>query len=152
MKLFKAAVVVALILFVASSASAAETKRIAVVKDLQGVVEVNTGSAWSTAKVGMILNEGDSIRTSANSKATLNLDKDAETGIVEVKENTKLKLAELIGDQQKATQSTLLDLAMGEVLIRARKLDSENSRFEVKTPTSIVGVRGTVFSVAVKKK
>ena len=53
-------------------------------------------------------------------------------------------------DDQAGTQNTLFDLSLGEILIKAKKLHSEKSKFEVKTPTSIVGVRGTTFSVTVE--
>ena len=102
------------------------------------------------ANVGMSLKQGDAIRTKANSKAILALDAEAETATVEVKQNSQLTLAELIANQAEGSESTLLDLALGEILIKAKKLHSEKSKFEVKTPTSIVGVRGTTFSVAVE--
>ena len=105
---------------------------------------------WIPAKVGMVLNQGDIIRTKKDSWALLNLDGAAETANLELKENSQLKLAELVENKKEATQTTLLDLALGEVLIKAKKLHSEKSRFEVKTPTSIVGVRGTTFSVSVE--
>ena len=59
-------------------------------------------------------------------------------------------MAELIGNKEEGTQKTLLDLAIGKILIRAKKLHSEEEKFEVKTPTTIVGVRGTTFAVEVE--
>ena len=53
-------------------------------------------------------------------------------------------------DPKADTSKTLLDLAMGEILIKAQKVHGEKSQFEVKTPTSIVGVRGTTFNVKVE--
>lgn len=128
-----------------------EVKRIATVTEIKGTVEVKTPKqAWMPAKVGMVFNQGDIIRTKKNSRALLNLDGMAETATIEVKENSQLKLAELIENKKEASQTTMLDLALGEILIKAKKLHSEKSRFEVKTPTSIVGVRGTTFSVTVE--
>ncbi len=128
-----------------------EGKRIATVSKIKGTVEVMTPQkTWIPAKVGMVLNQGDIIRTKKDSWALLNLDGAAETANLELKENSQLKLAELVENKKEATQTTLLDLALGEVLIKAKKLHSEKSRFEVKTPTSIVGVRGTTFSVSVE--
>jgi hypothetical protein len=59
-------------------------------------------------------------------------------------------MAELLQDKDKETQRTLLDLSIGEILIQVDKLQAEKSSFEVKTPTSMVGVRGTTFSVKVE--
>ena len=83
-------------------------------------------------------------------QAILNLNGMGETAAVEINENSQLLLLELIQDKEEETQQTLLDLAIGKVLIRAQKLHSEKSKFEVKTPTSIVGVRGTTFAVEVE--
>jgi hypothetical protein len=133
------------------AARAEETKRAATISEARGKVEVRVAQKpWAPAQVGMALNQGDIIRTMAGSFAVLNVDGKGATATVEVKENSQMRLAELIEDKTKATQNTLLDLALGEVLIKAKKLDSEKSKFQVKTPTSIVGVRGTTFSVAVK--
>jgi hypothetical protein len=129
---------------------AAEVKRIATIVNFNGEVEAKIqGKPWAKAEAGMTLSQGDFIRTKKNSFCLLNLDGNAQTATVEVKENSQLRLAELLEDKTKASQATLLDLALGEILIKAKKLDSEKSRFEVKTPTSIVGVRGTTFSVTV---
>ena len=106
-------------------------------------------SVWSPVSVGMVLSEGDTLRTSARSWALLNID-DGKIAAVEVKEGSEMMIAELQVDPQTDMSQTLLDLAMGEVLIRAQKVHGENSRFEVKTPTSIVGVRGTTFNVKVE--
>lgn len=151
MKILKLIFVLALTLGVVSLGFTAEAKRIATITELKGVVEVKVPKQpWIPASVGMLLNQGDLIRTKAKSSAILNLDAAAQTATVEVKEGSQLALAELLEDKATASQITLLDLALGEILIKAKKLHSEKSRFEVKTPTSIVGVRGTKFSVTVK--
>jgi hypothetical protein len=151
MKTIKLLSVMGLILLISSFALAQETKRTATIIDIKGSVEVKTPKAnWVPAKTGMVLTEGDIIKTKKNSHAILNLDGMAETATVEVKENSQLMLSQLLEDRATKTQSTLLDLALGEILIQARKLHSEKSKFEVKTPTSVVAVRGTTFSVAVE--
>lgn len=137
--------------FIASMAIAADSPRIAKVLEMEGSVEVKSASgSWMPAAIDMELKQGDMIRTKASSFALLNVDGMAQTATVEVKQNSELTLAELTADVEARSQSTLLDLALGEVLIKAKKLHSDKSKFEVKTPTSIVGVRGTTFSVAVE--
>ena len=151
MKIVKFLLLVGLVLTLSSLAIAGEAKRTASISDLKGTVEVRAADKkWVAAKTGMILNEGDVIRTMASSWAVLNVDGKGETATVEVKENSQLKMAQLLENKDSSSQSTLLDLALGEVLIKAKKLHSDKSRFEIKTPTSIVAVRGTTFSVAVK--
>lgn len=126
------------------------TKRSASVLEFKGAVEVKMANkSWVPAKTGMILSQGDIIRTKKNAYCVLNLDGNGETATVELKENSQMNLAKLLADKEASSQVTLLDLSLGEILIKAKKLHSEKSRFEVKTPTSIVGVRGTTFSVTV---
>ena len=98
----------------------------------------------------MVLNEKDFIKTKADSWVNMNLDGSGETAAVELDENSQLMLLRLTKDDENGTQKTLLDLAIGKILIRAQKLHTKESSFEVKTPTSIVGVRGTVFEVEVE--
>ena len=151
MKIISVICVLGLILGLFSSALAQEANRVATILELKGKVEVKTPKgAWMPAKLGMILNPKDIIRTSKKSLAVLNLDGLGQTAIVELKEKSQLQLTELLENKQEKSQNTFLDLALGEILIKAKKLHSEKSRFEVKTPTSIVGVRGTTFSVAVE--
>lgn len=151
MKMVKLLVITGLIMTVASIACAQEVGRMATVSEINGSVEVQGAEGgWMPAKVGMILKQGDSIRTKGSSWAILNVDGAAQTASVEVKQNSQMKLATLLKDSEADTQTTLLDLSLGEILIKAKKLHSDKSKFEVKTPTSIVGVRGTTFSVAVE--
>lgn len=130
---------------------ALDAKRTAVILDVRGKVEIKPlKQGWAAAKVGDVLNEGYTIRTiGSDSLAIIRLEGE-EPADIEVKKNSQLKLAELTEDKQKATQSTMLDLALGDIMIKAEKLQSNKSKFEVKTPTSIVGVRGTTFSVSVE--
>lgn len=144
-------IIVCAIAICAQSVYAADTFRTANLTEINGSVEVSQkDGAWQPATVGMTLNQGDTLKTKASSWAIVTLDGSAETGTVEVKQNSELKLATLIKNEEQSSQTTLLDLSMGEILIKAKKLHSEQSKFEVKTPTSIVGVRGTTFSVAVE--
>ena len=127
------------------------SQRVAVVDQVQGTVEAKTANnIWKPATEGMFLNQNDTIRTKNNSSAILSLDGNAQTAIVEVKENTELSLAEMVEVKDKDIQKTLLDLSLGNILIKAKKLHTEKSSFEVKTPTSVVAVRGTTFAVSVE--
>jgi len=152
MKSLKTICVLLLVACLACFAFADEIKRVAKITSITGDVNVKVyGEAdWVPAEKGMILNEGDMIRTKADSWAHLMLNGKGQTANVEVEENSKLLLSQLITQGKKGTQQTLLDLAIGEILIKAEKLHTSESKFEVKTPSSIVGVRGTKFSVRVE--
>ncbi|MFH1441166.1 MAG: FecR domain-containing protein [Candidatus Omnitrophota bacterium] len=132
-----------------SVAFAAEDSRCAIIVKIDGSAEVRTAAKqWVRAKVNMKLVQGDIIRTNEKSVVLLQLDSE-QTAVVEIKENSKLKLAELQSTKE-GDVVTLLDLSMGDILIEAKKLQTTKSKFEVKTPTSIVAVRGTKFEVSVK--
>jgi hypothetical protein len=134
-----------------SCAYALENSRQGTIVDVKGVVEVQTASeSWKAAQKGMILAQGDSIRTQKDSTALIGIEDEGKMTTVEMKQNSKLQLAVLLGGKEAPTQTTLLDLSMGEILVKAQKVHSEKSKFEVKTPTSVVGIRGTTFSVAVE--
>lgn len=151
MKAIKLFCVSVFILGAASLAIPQEAKRIATISEVKGSAEVkSTSGMWTPAKPGMTLTQGDIISTKKNSWVMLNLDGQAQTATVEIKENSQLRLAELLVNKKESTQKTLLDLPLGKILIKAAKLHSEKSSFEVKTPTSVVGVRGTTFAVSVE--
>jgi len=102
---------------------AKETKRTATIISVEGTVDVMTPKkAWKPASVGMVLNQSDVIRTRAKSSATINIDGTAETATVMVKESSQLMLTDLTMNKRDASQKTLLDLALGEILIKAKKL------------------------------
>lgn len=151
MKILRVMCIVALVLTIAVASYAAE-KRTAAIMSIDGSAQVKSAGQviFVPAAVGMVLNEGDTIKTAAKSWVLLNVDGKGQTATVEVKENSQMLLAELLVDQKAGTSKTLLDLAMGEVLIKAQKVHGTESKFEVKTPTSIVGVRGTTFNVKVE--
>ena len=90
-------------------------------------------------------------RTKADSWMLLDviIDESGNTASVEIEEDSQLLLLRLAKDEAKGTCRTLLDLPIGEVMIKLDELPAE-SKFEVKTPANVAGVRGTRFSVKVE--
>lgn len=125
--------------------------RVAKLVEFEGEVQVmpKGSRVWSSAQEGVVLSEGDAIKTGPASSALLNIEGDAKKGsLVSLKENTRLNLDILKEDIGTNKKVTLLDVSIGKILIQAEKLQG-GSKFEVKTPTSVVGVRGTKFAVEV---
>jgi len=146
---------VLIIFFVATSALyAAETlNRYATISEMEGEVLVAKSSSenWQKAEPNAMLVEGDVIKTGPNSSATILVDENGAAGDILIRENSTMKIASLIMNQETADKDTVLDLAIGKVLVHANKLEG-NSNFAVKTPTSMAGVRGTMFEVEVTEE
>lgn len=147
-----ALLILALVINLSLGQAFAQDLRHALVSELKGDVQVRVkGNGWQRAEVGMTLYEKDEIRTSKGAFAEILLDQGASTGKVEMKEKSHLKLNTLGLDHATGEKTTLLHLAIGKVLVHAEKLKGK-SKFEVKTPTSTTGVRGTIFEVSVEEE
>lgn len=105
---------------------------------------------WQILEKDMTLAEGDSIRTAPNSIVTLELFGSSKTADMVVKPESEFTLKTFSHDAGKKIDNTLLSVQTGSVLVKAQKL-AGGSSFQVKTPTSIVGIRGTTFEVQVEK-
>ncbi|MDD5226781.1 MAG: FecR family protein, partial [Candidatus Omnitrophica bacterium] len=108
------------------------------------------GGEWQAAKDGMVILPGDQVRTASQSSVEVLLD-NGKVGVVEVKGGSLFRISKAETDPVMGDKTTLLDLAVGKVMVHVEKLKG-NSRFEVKTPTALTGVRGTTFEVTVKEK
>ena len=150
MRIIRVGIIMTLVIGVAFASYGAETKRTGEVIDIEGNVSLeNMSGSRTLAEIGSVLNEGDLIETDDSSWVLVRLN-GQEAATVEIDENAQVVLSELVADDEMGTQKTMLDVAIGKILIKAQKLRTEKCKFEVKTPTSIVGVRGTTFSVEVE--
>ncbi len=105
---------------------------------------------WSELQKSTLLSEGDSLKTGKNSEVKLELSGNAKTAELVVGYDSEFTLKTFNHDPDTKLEKTLLDVSLGAVLVKAEKLVGD-SKFEAKTPTSIVGIRGTIFEVQVSK-
>ncbi len=140
--------IVSFVLAVSSYTAAASEMDHAKVLGIKGEAKFMKAGTndWKTLEPGMILSEGDSMKTGANSEATLELSGARKTAEIVVRKDSEFSFATFRHDEAAMTDQTLLDVGTGGVLVKAEKLIGE-SKFQVKTPTSIVGIRGTIFEV-----
>ncbi len=110
----------------------------------------SNGGDWKAAADGMIILPGDEVKTADRNSVEVLMD-DGKTGRVEIKEGSLFRIQKAETDSVTGAKTTLLDLAMGKILVKVESLKG-NSRFEVRTPTALTGVRGTTFEVTVKEK
>ncbi len=123
----------------------------AVITYLEGQVQVrkSTSTVWSTATPNQILYALDEIRVLAKSRAELILDNQS---VMRLSENTHLALKQLDVETASKKETTSVGLALGKLWTKASKVFNRSSRLEVRTPTAIAGVQGTVYSVNVENE
>lgn len=142
------AVLVVALLFFGGMAMADEARQ-ATIANLGGEVLVRQGQGnWQRAQAGMPLNTGDELKTEEGASVEVLLDK-GQVGTVKIEQKSLFRINTLDADPRTGDKFTLLELAIGKVMVHAEKLQRD-SKFEVKTPTSTTGVRGTLFEVKVE--
>ncbi|PIU40652.1 MAG: hypothetical protein COT00_00580 [Candidatus Omnitrophica bacterium CG07_land_8_20_14_0_80_50_8] len=97
-----------------------------------------------------MLAEGDAIKTGSDAEVRLELVGVAKTADITIRKETEFKFDTFRYNEAAKLDTTLLNVGVGSILVKAEKLVGD-SKFEVKTPTSIVGIRGTTFEVNVPK-
>ena len=142
------AVACAALLSASSTQAAAEPNK-AVVRAVRGSANYSTdrGANWRTLRVGTGLTQNSVIRTAPGSSVDLFLDENGPT--VRVTENTTLGIDRLTVDRTGVENiiETELDLRNGRILGNVRRLAAA-SRYEVKTPQGVAGIRGTKYDIS----
>ncbi|MDX9870815.1 MAG: FecR domain-containing protein [Clostridia bacterium] len=125
---------------------AADTLKAAKIVSVTGDVKVLRagGERLFPAFQGMGLTKGDTVVTGGDGKAAIDLDPDKELIIAP---NSKVMISELIESLETNTDQTLLNLKAGQVYINVKKPLTTGSKYEIKTSTAVMGVRGTKFFV-----
>ncbi|MEI7751721.1 MAG: FecR domain-containing protein, partial [Candidatus Omnitrophota bacterium] len=108
------------------------------------------GGEWKSAKDGMVILPGDEVKTAERNSVEVLMD-GGKVGRVEIKEGSLFRIQKAESDSSTGAKTTILDLAIGKILVKVEALKG-NSKFEVRTPTALTGVRGTLFEVTVKEK
>ncbi len=119
---------------------------------VEGRVDITRpGEPAELVNVGTEIFEKDIIRSKSDSKAEI-LFRDGN--VLRLAQRTRVEVSEYISDSSK--RSTILNLFRGKIQNKVKKLlgsifgDDEN-RYEVHTPTSVCGVRGTDFFMTYEK-
>ena len=109
---------------------------------VEGSVQVQGSKedSWHKAERGTKVDIGDKIRTARNSRADVALD-DAKKNTIRIDPKTLVVL-------NSANPGTIdkLDLSRGKVYAKVENIKS-GLAFEVTTPSSVAGVRGSAYSV-----
>jgi hypothetical protein len=136
----------------ATVAQAAVEKGTAKVVAVHGGVELSTdGSSWAPVKRGQNLREGAVIRTTGTSAVDLDLGRNGSN--LRLLPNTTVALAALTYEETgvETIVNTQIDLRAGRVLGHVQKL-SAASKYEVRTPKVVAGIRGTRYDISAEGK
>jgi len=119
-----------------------------VITFLEGTVQVKkSGEAqWAPASPNMILSENDQIRVPAQARAELILDNQS---VLRLSGNTVLIIQKLEEEKSSRKENTRMEISLGRMWLKMGKLFNPASRCDVKTPTVIAGVQGTVYQLSV---
>jgi hypothetical protein len=134
------------LLLAASAAQAAVGK--AVVRAVRGTASYSEqGGDWKPLKAGKVLDPGSSVKTGVASQVDLFLDENGP--IVRVIEDSTLGIDKLDVDRTGAETviETQLDLRQGTIQGVVKKLAAA-SKYEVRTPTTVAGIRGTEYEIS----
>lgn len=139
-------VVTSLAVLVGSLVLAQATPGKAVVRQIKGVAESSQGGAWTALKVGQELEPGSMLRTANDSSVDLFLDQNGP--LVRLMENTTLGIEKLTFEDTGVDTviETQLDLKTGQLVGIVKKL-SGVSKYEIKTPNGVAGIRGTDYVI-----
>jgi hypothetical protein len=160
------------LMMVTSLSAQTSRERTATVVRLKGAARYSNGdNVWQPIKVGTILKSGALIQTAAKSYVDIVLgDSDqsparggggagtgsgvsykpkAEQDVVRISQDTVLALDRLTVLDTGADQitETQLDLRSGKIFGTVKKL-APTSRYEIKLPNGVAGVRGTIYTIS----
>ena len=121
----------------------------ALVKKVQGTVKYTSAIGQGPLKVGQVLTAGARITTDAGSYVDLNLGVNGDA--LRVEESSTVTLTELtfrktrMGDVVK----TEMNVTKGHVVANVVRKLSRNSRYNIRTPNGVAGIRGTCIQAGV---
>lgn len=147
MKALSIAALVALLFGAAEVARSAEaaTSSVGLVKVVVGTAVVQRGDQTLPARPGLLLMEGDLLRTGADGRLGVVLRDDTR---VSLGPETEIRIDRFVFAPAQGHLALILKMAHGVAAYvsgRIAKLDPDAVR--VETPVAIVGVRGTKFAV-----
>lgn len=127
--------------------AAAETVAIGKAKIVSGTVMVVRGSAKTPVKVGDPLNEHDVFETSADGSLGITF---TDNTSFSIGPNSKVAIDTYFFDPKNLKGNMLAQLRKGTMMVRTGELTRQQpGSVKIKTPRTVLGVRGTTFVVSV---
>lgn len=109
---------------------------------VKGDIKVTVGGKTEPAKVGRKVSAGDIIVSGPDSRAKIVM---ADKNVINVSPDSKIVIEKYENDG-KDKKNVELNVVYGKVRASVeQKYDGEKSKFNIKTPSAVAGVRGTDF-------
>jgi hypothetical protein len=122
-----------------------------VVRSIRGTASYSTpGGSTQPLKVGATLPAGTTIQAGSESTVDVFLGINGPTLRVTADTTVSLDNLSYTGSGDDAVIETKLNLEDGRILGEVRKL-SAASKYEIKTPTGVAGIRGTKYDIRARK-
>jgi hypothetical protein len=136
------------ILAVSGSAAKADNVQVAQIKTVSGQAEIVRNGARSAARVGDPLYEKDTIETGADGAIGITF---IDNTVMAGGPNSQIVLEDYKFNSSNFKGSMLTDMNRGTIsMVSGDIARSTPGAMKVKTPTAILGVRGTRFVIEVK--
>ena len=136
------------IIFISAPFAGAQAPKIAQVKNTSGQVIIVRDGGNIAAKVGDFLYEKDVIQTGADGAIGITF---TDNTVMSTGPNSEVSLEEYRFDSSNFNGAMLTDMRKGTLtMVSGDIARSTPGAMKVKTPTAILGVRGTRFAVQVE--
>jgi len=146
-RLARASLTTLVVILVAASAAHADSSAIAQVKTISGQVTIVRASARLAAKAGDPLYEKDVLETGADGSVGITF---TDNTSMSTGPNSEVALEQYQFDSSNFRGSMLTDMRKGTLaMVSGDIARSSPGAMRVKTPTAMLGVRGTRFVVQV---
>ena len=115
------------------------------VRAVRGSAKYKTNGEWHALKVNDVLKAGTVIETGTESSVDLFVNQ----SVIRVTPDTTIGLEKLLATDTGADKvlETSLQLRSGRILVNVKKLAAA-SRYEIRTPNGVTGIRGTDFDIS----
>ncbi|MFV8249823.1 FecR family protein [Bdellovibrio bacteriovorus] len=110
---------------------------------VKGGVQIHTEGKTAPAKVGAKVYEGDKVVTAADSRAKIVM---SDRNVLNLSPDTTIEITQYQNDAATGKKNVEIKLSGGKIRSNVEQTyDGEKSKFQIKTPTAVAGVRGTQF-------
>lgn len=128
--------------------AAADNTQVAQIKTVSGQADIVRAGTRSAAKIGDPLYEKDTIETGADGSIGITF---IDNTVMSSGPNSQIVLEDYKFNSSNFTGSMLTDMRRGTVsMVSGDIARSSPGAMKVRTPTAILGVRGTHFAIEVK--